>query len=334
MTALVDGKPFEITTLRKDVDCDGRHAQVEFTDDWQQDAARRDFTINALYLSPQGEWFDYFGGVDDAKAGIVRFIGDAVQRIEEDRLRILRFFRFYARFARGDADVAALAACRSAAPAMAALSGERVQKEILLLLSLPNAASVLMLMQRETVLSHALGFDVIDVSAFAKLATLEQQTGYRLEPAMRLALFIRFSRLPQQQAAEALVERLRLSNAVAQQLRVFVGQSKHLIPQIEEAEQKKWLRALGKESFTNLIMLNWACLPKHADTDRAYTIMLALAEQWVIPQFPVTGQDLINSGMAPGKALGERLAHLEATWEASGYSMDKAALLALPKAGG
>ena len=141
VTAVIDGKHIEITTLRRDVATDGRHAEVAFTDDWEEDASRRDFTLNALYLSPSGELFDYFGGQADAKAGHVRFIGDPAARIAEDYLRILRFFRFHAHYGKSAPDAIALKACAHAAGHIESLSGERIQHELLKLLAAPHALS-------------------------------------------------------------------------------------------------------------------------------------------------------------------------------------------------
>ena len=138
VTAVVDGRGFEVTTLRRDLETDGRHAVVAFTDDWREDAARRDFTINAMSMTRDGAVFDYFGGIADVRAGIVRFVGDPATRIAEDYLRILRFFRFFARYASGPADAAALAAIRTGVPGLAGLSVERVWSELARILSAPD----------------------------------------------------------------------------------------------------------------------------------------------------------------------------------------------------
>ena len=146
VTAVADGTPFEVTTLRHDVETDGRHAKVAFTDDWVADAARRDFTLNALYCDADGALYDPVGGIEDARRGRVRFVGDARARIEEDALRLLRFFRFHAHYGRGEADATALAACRELAPLLANLSGERLRDETLKLLAAPESAPVVALM--------------------------------------------------------------------------------------------------------------------------------------------------------------------------------------------
>ncbi|MFQ5959208.1 MAG: CCA tRNA nucleotidyltransferase, partial [Alphaproteobacteria bacterium] len=168
VTAVVARRPFEITTLRRDVETYGRHAKVAFTDDWTADAARRDFTINALFCAPDGTLYDPFGGLDDLRAGRVRFVGDAVQRIREDVLRLLRFFRFYAHYGRPPPDAEALAACRAMALALPSLSGERVCAELLRLLAADDPAAVLELMIEADVLEFVLP-EVAGVGALAEL---------------------------------------------------------------------------------------------------------------------------------------------------------------------
>ena len=159
ITAIIDGKSFEITTLRRDASCDGRHAEVEFGTDWEEDARRRDFTMNAIYMSASGELFDYFGGFQDAMAGRVRFIGDAKQRIQEDYLRILRFFRFFAVYGKGTPNAYALNACTEFASHINTLSGERIQAEMLKLLAAPSPFYALELMQKTGVFVQVFGFD-------------------------------------------------------------------------------------------------------------------------------------------------------------------------------
>src|SRR5215469_4923726 len=158
ITAIVNGHPFEVTSLRRDVETDGRHAVVTFTDDWEEDAARRDFTMNALYASGDGEIFDYHGGVEDLIAGRVRFVGDAATRIKEDYLRILRLFRFHAWYGKGDMDLEALRAAADAKAGLAKLSGERIAKEMLRLLECQNPAPALRLMAASGVLSELLPY--------------------------------------------------------------------------------------------------------------------------------------------------------------------------------
>lgn len=319
VTAAVDGKHFEITTLRRDTACDGRHAEVAFTDDWRTDAARRDFTMNALYLTPAGTLFDYFGGEADARAGRVRFIGDAAERIAEDRLRILRFFRMHAHYGAGPPDAAAVAACTRDAAAMARLSGERVQAELLKLLAASGMSATLARMQREGILAAALGM-AVEVSLFAGLEAAESEAGMGLPPELKLAGFV-WTR-PEQLVA--LGARLRLPHKTQSALRLLLRHAADLPPSLPPAGQKKLLRQMGAELFTALALL---CRAETADG--AYAAMLRLAAEWQPPVFPVSGEDLIAQGIAPGRGMGERLRALEEAWEESDYRLDKPALLAL-----
>ena len=205
VTAVADGRGFEVTTLRRDVATDGRHAVVAFTDDWRVDAARRDFTINAMSMTAIGMVHDYFGGIADLRAGRVRFVGDPATRIAEDRLRMLRFFRFHARFGIGPPDPAALAAIADAAPGLARLSPERVWSELKRILAAPAAAPTVALMAQAGVLAAALpeGADP------ARLAALEAR-GAPADPLLRLAALLP---APPDADAAALAARLRLSTA-------------------------------------------------------------------------------------------------------------------------
>ncbi|HWA45288.1 MAG TPA: CCA tRNA nucleotidyltransferase, partial [Hypericibacter adhaerens] len=208
VTAVVEKQPFEVTTLRRDVETDGRHAKVEFTDDWRADAARRDLTFNAMSLSPDGTLHDYFGGFDDLQAGRVRFVGDAATRIEEDVLRLLRFFRFYAHYGKPPPDAVALEACRRMAPRLPDLSGERIQAETLKLLAASDPAPVVALTQNDGVLEHWLP-EARSVARLAALVRIENGLGREPDPLLRLAALIEGG----PEIARGLAWRLRLSNA-------------------------------------------------------------------------------------------------------------------------
>lgn len=318
VTAVAQGKGIEITTLRSDVACDGRHAQVAFTDDWQQDAARRDFTMNALYLTPQGELFDYFDGAADARAGKVRFIGDARQRIAEDYLRILRFFRFYAHYGLGLPDEAALAACCAEAGQIVSLSGERIQHEMLKLLAAPAPSETLGLMRQTGVLPQVLP----EVEDLLSLSVLERQV---TQPDAVLALAVLLRRVPDSaQACAKLARRWKLSTANAKRLQRLATEPLPL-HNVPVPEQKRLVRALGKADFADLTRLAAAENPAN---ETAYRTMLAMAESWEIPVFPVKGTDLLAAGQTAGAALGQALQTLEKEWEESGYTLSKDALLA------
>jgi len=316
VTALVDGRNFEITTLRRDTACDGRHAQVEFTNDWREDAMRRDFTMNALYLGPDGELFDYVGGAEDLKQGIIRFIGDPKQRIKEDYLRILRFFRFYAYYGRKPLDLASLSACTESAPQINDLSGERIQIEMLKLLAAPNCFATLKLMQDNKITTHVFGFDIKPRAEIEKLKSGE----------LRLAYLLLSAGIPAENALKNLSARWKLSNEFKKLLSILIGHINYITPNLDVAEQKHLIRILGAEIFTSLVKLQIAL-----DSQSAYDSMLELATSWKIPVIPVTGADLIAKGISEGKELGQKLKELEIIWEKSDYKLGKEELLAAIK---
>lgn len=309
VTALVGNKPFEITTLRKDLATDGRHAQVAFVDDWQEDARRRDFTMNALYVSPQGELFDYFDGETDARAGRVRFIGDARRRVQEDYLRILRFFRFHAWYGGRQPDAQALAVCSEQAAHIDALSGERIQKEMLKLLASPEPLASLELMQKERVAAYVFGGD-IDTALLARALRMDMG----LEPLSRLALLL--GARPERK--QWLAQRWRLSGADAQ----FIAQLRHaLAPDSPPNPLRELWRSYGERVFRQSVAISAAAAPQ-ADP---YCAMLLLPPP---PPFPVSGKDLQALGMEGGPKLGETLRRLEQAWVESGYKLTKEQLLA------
>lgn len=312
ITALYNGETFEITTLRRDISTDGRWAEVAFTDNWREDAARRDFTMNALYADANGELYDYFGGIEDAKAGKVRFIGEAGQRIAEDGLRILRFFRFYAHYGKPPMDVAGLAACTEHAPMLARLSGERIQTEMLKLLTAPQAADVLEMMQRHGIMAHI-------ALPGPNLALMRRMDS--ADPILRLAGLLHGQ---DEEAVEQLLGRWKLSNAMKARLRSAVKADLQAMPQWNEWEQKKAIRQWGKNAFDDRVRLAMAAFPEYVNRLKP---MRELAESWKIPQFPVTGEDLLSAGVAQGKALGEWLRKLESAWEEAHYTPDKQELL-------
>ena len=317
VTVLVDGIAFEITTLRRDVETDGRHAKVAFTDDWQADASRRDFTMNALYLSTEGELFDYFGGVEDAKAGCVRFIGDPHARIQEDGLRVLRFFRFHAQYGKGGMDEAGLAACGANVSLLESLSGERIQAEMMKLLSAPTPVPTLRAMMQPNIAVHiGLQYDAARLNVITRLVMQGVMLATPLDPVLLVAALLRGKPAD----AEKLALRWRLSKADKTKLLAWVT------PGVFSADDTTWkpaLRRLGHALFTGHVLLEGA-EKKYGPTAEA----LKLANDWQLPDFPVTGEDLLALGMSQGKAIGDTLRQLEAKWEASDYRLGKEQLLA------
>lgn len=296
VTAVVGGRPFEITTLRRDVSTDGRRATVAFTDDWQEDAARRDFTINALYADPAtGEVFDYFGGVDDLKAGIVRFIGEPLTRIAEDHLRILRYFRFNARFGKGAPDEASLAACRTRANDLMALSRERIAMELLALLVLPDPADAVALMIDNGIFVPVLP-EIGDAGPLRRLIERERKEDVAPDALRRLAAL-----LPADPAvAEDVANRLRLSNA----------QRKHLITlaQRDEADAddpKALAYRLGVEAAADRLLLG------QGDVSGL--------RGWTPPKFPLTGGAIVAKGVQAGPEVARILQTAERQWVDEGF---------------
>lgn len=325
VTAVIDGKHFEITTLRRDVATDGRHAEVAHTDDWKEDAERRDFTMNALYLSPAGELFDYFDGVADARAGRVRFIGKADARIAEDYLRILRFFRFFAHYGKGEPDAGALAACALAAGEMKALSGERIQQEMLKLLAARDCHTTIEIMRERGIFAPLFGFSMRDGAILARFDALEKILP--LPAFLKLMGFVLSAEVASDVALDKLSERLKLSNAMSKALRQVFLYYDEVNSNMGEAEQKKLLRSLGAETFRHAVLTQWARGSDSIASSHPFAVMLALADSWQPPLFPVNGDDLLAIGMKPGKEMGALLKKLEDEWEKSGYKLSREELL-------
>lgn len=297
ITAVSSGTVVEVTTLRRDVSTDGRRATVAFTDDWREDAARRDFTINALYADPQtGEIFDYFGGLADLEARHIRFIGDPLQRIAEDHLRILRFFRFLARF--GDTpDRAALDACIARANDLMALSRERIRDELLKLIVAPDAVRVLQLMVERDILKPVVPeIDAAGVKRLAALAGHETAAGIAPEPVRRLAAILP----PDPAANEAVGARLKLSNTERQALASAI--------RADFAEGPRALAyRIGPDRAADRLLLA---------SDEAGARDVA---SWVPPRLPLSGGALIGRGLSKGPDVAKALRRIEDIWIAEGF---------------
>ncbi|MFM8499680.1 MAG: CCA tRNA nucleotidyltransferase [Chakrabartia sp.] len=296
VTAVAEGRPFEITTLRRDVATDGRHAEVAFTDDWQEDAARRDFTINALYADPAtGDVFDYFGGVADLNAGIVRFIGAPLQRIAEDHLRILRLFRFQARFGSGGPDAASLSACQARANDLMALSRERIAMELLALLALPNPAPTLALMIEGGIFVPVLP-EVTDAASVARLVAREAEAGIPPDALRRLSVLIGADPA----LAEDIANRLKLSNAQRKRMIAVAGRVD------EDAKDPRALAYWqGVEVAIDRLLLR---------TGDAKPLL-----GWTPPRFPITGGAIVARGVQAGPEVARILQAAERQWVAEGF---------------
>ena len=298
VTAISDGHPFEVTTLRRDVSTDGRRATVAFTNDWQEDAARRDFTINALSADPgSGELFDYFGGIADLEQRHIRFIGDPLQRIAEDHLRILRFFRFHARFGAGEPDVAALNACSERANDLMALSRERIADELLKLLGLPDPAPTLRIMLDRGILRPVLPeIDGARLAQLKLLMTAENEAHAEPEALRRLAAL-----LPRDPAiAESVAARLRLSNKAKKRLACAAADDALQPP-------RSLAYRLGRDCAIDRLLLSGRA--KEADE----------IAHWHAPRLPISGGALIKRGLAEGPGIARTLRQIEDRWVDAGF---------------
>ena len=317
VTALV-GAPVEITTLRRDVSTDGRRATVAFTDDWREDAARRDFTINAFYADPEtGEIFDYFGGLDDLEARRVRFIGDPLTRIAEDHLRILRFFRFHARFGAGEPDPAGLDACTVRANDLMALSRERIADELLKLLALPDPTATVRLMVGRGILKAVL--PEIDAAGVARLEALVRRERAAASPPQslrRLAALLP----PDPQLAAALSARLRLSNKAVKRIVCAAERA----PGDAARPFALAYRIGGEEAIDRLLLGN--------EDDGATADKVRSLDGYRRPRFPVSGGDLIQMGLSPGPIVAATMQAVERAWVEGGFALDEEGVRALARA--
>lgn len=306
VTAILPGATVEVTTLRRDVSTDGRRATVAFTDDWREDAARRDFTINALFADPlTRQIIDYFGGRDDLAAGRIRFIGDPLTRIAEDHLRILRFFRFHARFGQGEPDAAGLAACSARANDLMALSRERIADELLKLLALPDPQATVALMHARGIFAPVLPeIDATGIARLARLIARESIAGVTSDAARRFAAL-----LPRDPAiALQVASRLRVSNAIRARLELLAT-----LPAADAAPIPLAYRQ--PKAAIDLILLS-------DGDDAALTTAVAALTGWQRPVFPLKGGDLVKRGLRPGPRVAATLQTVERDWIAAGFPGD------------
>lgn len=326
VTAVIDGAHFEITTLRRDVKTYGRHADVIFTDDWREDAARRDFTINAMSMTQAGEVFDYFTGRDDLAAGRVRFVGDAATRIREDVLRGLRFFRFHAYYGKGAPDRDALAAVGVAAHLIPTLSGERVWNELSRILVAPDPAGALESMAGVGVLAHVL-VGARDIARLSALVGLEAANGLMPDAVRRMAAVIETDRA----GGEALAARLKLSRADRDRLISLIENRAFITPGWGAADARRAVYRIGRDRFRDALLIGWAQgLSAGADPDpgESYGFLMDVAIGFVPPTFPIGGADAVKLGLSPGPEMGAALAAVEGWWLEQDFAPDRNALLA------
>ena len=318
VTAVAGHHVFEVTSLRRDIDTDGRHATIAFTEDWAEDAARRDFTINALYATADGEIFDYDTGVEDLIAGRVRFIGDAAMRIAEDHLRILRLFRFHAWYGKGDIDEPGLRASAAAKDKLATLSAERVAKEMLRLLEALRPAPVLRIMAATGILSLVLPGE-LDMARLERLCEQDAENQVEPDAILRLAAL-----LPAGEG-DSVAERWKLSNAARARLVAALADGERIASHLKAPDVRRLLYKLGPDLFRDRVRLAWAVAPK-SQPALAWRMLLAMADSWDRPHFPLTGRDVMAAGVLEGAGVGKVLAALEAEWAQSDFTLDESVL--------
>ncbi len=317
VTVVIDKHPFEVTSLRQDVETYGRHAKVAFGRDWRTDAERRDFTINALSAARDGTVYDYVGGLDDLSRRRVRFIGNPQKRIEEDYLRILRFFRFHAAYSDGGhPDAESLAACIASRDGLDQLSRERVRMETMKLVVAPHAVPTMIAMADSGLLLRVLG-GVGYLGSFEKMAKVEAAAGLAPNSVRRLgALAVAVA-----EDAERLWQKLRLANAEHERLASMAEHWREITPAAGEQAARALLYRLRAQHYTDRVLLAWARSNATAH-DQAWHALASLPQRWNAPVFPLKAADFIARDVEKGPALGLALAAAEKAWIAAGFPED------------
>jgi poly(A) polymerase len=315
VTAVADKTGVEVTTLRLDVETDGRRAKVAFTDDWQADAARRDLTINALFADADGKVHDYFGGLEDLAAGRVRFVGDPAQRIMEDYLRLLRFFRFHADYATGALDDAAVRAAKELAPNLKSLSGERLRQETLRLLIARRGPEVWAEMLSLGIVQHYLPW-ATSLDRLRAAAELEHRHGLAPDPVRRLAA------LTMTGCGREVAERLKLSRAEGDRI-IALGAAREPFDASNVHAVHRQIYAWDNDGARDRLLLDWVDRIDGASGAMA----LAEIERWPRPRFPLKGADVVKLGIPEGPRVGELLGEVERWWIDQDFRPDRAACL-------
>jgi tRNA nucleotidyltransferase/poly(A) polymerase len=322
VTLVIDSKPFEVTTLREDIETYGRKAKVAFGRDWARDAQRRDFTINGLSLSADGIVHDHVGGLDDIAARRVRFIGEPSRRIAEDYLRILRFFRIHAVYGTGEPDRAGYLACIAGRDGLADLSAERIRMEVLKLVVAPGAAAALLAMDDAGLVQRIVA-GVVYHGPLARMIDAERALDLPPDAMRRLAAL----GVAVTEDARRLAQRLRLSNADAKQLD-SMGHRWWRLSEMDEAVAKRRMYRLGAERYRDRIMLAWARSDRDVTSPR-WREFATLPQRWAAPQFPLKAADFLSRGFNQGPALGHVLTLAEDAWLAAGFPTDAATVQAI-----
>ena len=314
VTAIVDKNTYEITTLRCDTKCDGRHAEIKFTDSWEEDAARRDLTFNALYCDLKSNLYDYFSGVQDLENKLIRFVGDTEERIREDYLRMLRAFRFYAYIPGTVLDSEIVRACSKFASNVNSLSGERIRQEMMKLLQCPNLMKALKAMSETGLLSYVMPGE-LHLDSLSVLLSIRNISNLKkiIDPLLRLAVIADHSQ------CAYIIKRWKLSNKEKKTLLTLTDDeisNKVLTGDSDLAEK------LGKELYCKVLLLN---LAKGKISASRYEELISFIQSYV--EFPIKGRDLLQAGMKPGKEIGKILELLRERWEGSNFELSKEELL-------
>jgi poly(A) polymerase len=327
ITAVAGGRPFEVTTLRRDVETDGRHAVVAFTTDWAEDAARRDFRLNAIYADADGRLYDPTGeGVADARAGRVVFVGDAATRIREDALRILRFFRFYAWYGRAAPDAVGLAACAAMKDLIGGLSAERVAQELIKLLAAEDPRAAMRLMAQAGVLAEVLP-EAQGLARFEGLVEIETEQLFTCDAELRLAAL-----LPDDPAAaDTVADRLKFSNALRERLSGALGAGPRIVSWMSPREARRAVYRLGLQPFCDRVLLAWAASERHAAAIQ-WRALIPMAQSWPRPSLPLTGAEVMAAGVPEGPLVGQVMREVEAWWIDQDFIDDKLSIVEQLKA--
>lgn len=325
VTVIAEGKPFEVTTLRRDVKTDGRRAEVAYTADWAADAARRDFTMNAIYADARGSLYDPVGGTADLEERRVVFIGEARERIREDFLRILRFFRFHAWYGKGPLDVAGLAACIAERAGLAQLSAERVQKELLRLLEAREPVDVLQSMADRGILALVLP-EAKNFTALARLCAVEACYLYVADAVRRLGVLIEADAI----GTETLAARLRLSNTARERLVRLRTMVADIAPDIDGRALRMLLYREGVEAVVDRLVVSWAARGPDTDVD-LWEALIEIVKSYKRPKLPISGNDVMALGLS-GTEVGRVLDAVEAWWIEEDFAPTREASLAKARA--
>lgn len=331
VTVVNKGATFEVTTLREDIDTDGRHAEVRFGKDWQKDADRRDLTINGLYADVDGNVIDLVGGLADIETANVRFIGNAEQRIEEDYLRVLRFFRFFAQYGKGRPDAEGLKASARAVSKLSQLSAERIWKEMRLLFSADDPSRALLWMRTTGVLTAIFPeTEKWGIDSIGPLMETRAAMNWENDPMLLLEAIIP----PDVDRVCELASRLKMSGADRDRLKHWAKTPKFAHDMAETALDRQIYRG-SWSGAKDVLSLSLVSARSRAEADDAamiesagFTKLLARAEKWVEPKFPLSGKDLMALGVSAGKEMGDQLKKLEELWIESNFNLSKSDLLA------